>query len=86
MVKRIELSESQLESVIQLRQRRGYSWLRIERETHIPRRVAKREYLRWEQQQAREDLQTARREVAAEEFREHLDALLDLAVEFAILL
>ena len=86
MKKRIELSGDQLEKVVQLRQGKRYSWLRIQKETAIPRRIAKREYLKWEQEQGREYLHTVRREVAAEEFRFHLDTLVELARQFTLIL
>ena len=86
MKKRIELSSDQLGKVVQLRQGKRYSWLRIQKETAIPRRIAKREYLKWEQEQGREYLHTVRREVAVEEFRIHLDTLVELANKLTLLL
>ena len=86
MKKRIELSSDQLEKVVLLRQGKRYSWLRIQKETTIPRRIAKREYLNWEQEQGREYLHTVRREVAAEEFRLHLDTIVELAQQLILIL
>ena len=85
-MKRIELTDEQIETVVQLRQGRRYSWLRIQKETGISRHVAKREYLRWEDNQGKKKLETVRREVAAQEFQRHLDALVETAMQFAALL
>ena len=68
MKKRIRLTSEQLETVVQLRQV-GTSWLGVQKKAGIPRRIAQREYLQWEQSQAREQLQDVRREVAAGEFK-----------------
>ena len=86
MKKRIQLTTEQLDKVIRLRQANGFSWLGIQKETGISRRIAKREYLLWEQNQAREYLQTVRKDAAAEEFKRHLKMLLELAGQFASIL
>ena len=86
MIKRIRLSTQQLDKVVRLRQANGYSWLGIQNKTGISRRIAKREYLLWEQNQAREYLQTVRKDAAAEEFKRHLQMLLELAGQFALIL
>jgi len=51
------------------------SWLQIQRDTGIPRRLAKRAYEEWQRSQPKEELQAARKDVAAEEFRTHLSLL-----------
>ena len=86
MRKRITLSADQLDQVAKLRRGKGYSWLKIEGETGVPRRIAKREYERWESERGREILQTVRREVAADEFKQHLEALLAMAADFGNIL
>ena len=85
MKKRIELTSKQLETVVQLRLV-GTSWLAIQTKAGIPRRIAKREYLRWEHGQAREQLRDVRREVAAGEFKLHLDILAESAHELRLML
>lgn len=85
MKKRIQLTSEQLETIVQLRQV-GTSWLGIQKKGGIPRRIAKREYLQWEQGQAREQLQDVRREVAAGEFKLHLDVLAESANELRLML
>jgi len=70
--------EAELDGVIRLKQS-GVSWLRIERETGIPRRTAKRAYDDWERSKSMEELKMARTSVAAEEFRRHLNDLVEMA-------
>jgi len=77
-MKRKELSDSELDLVIKLRQGSA-SWLGIQNKTGIPRRVAKRVYENWEHSQSLEELKAARRDVAGEEFRKHLRCLTLLA-------
>ena len=83
--KRIEITSEKLEAIVQLRQV-GTSWLGIQKTAGIPRRIAKREYLQWEQGQARQQLQDVRREVAAGEFKLHLDVLAESAHELRLML
>ncbi len=77
-MKRRSLSKEELNRIIYRRQKK-YSWLKIERETGIPRRMAKRAYERWEKTRVSEDLKAARIHVAEGLLREHLDNLLALA-------
>jgi hypothetical protein len=77
-VRRRDLSHEELAKVIRLRQENA-SWLKIQRETGIPRRIAQRAYEQYQRSQAREELKAARKEVAAEEFRMHLNLLTRLA-------
>ena len=70
-MRRRDLSHKELAKVITLRQESA-SWLKIQRETGIPRRIAQRAHEQYLRSQAREELKAARKEVAAEEFRTHL--------------
>ena len=45
-MKKIVLSHNQLEQVLNLREK-GISWVKIEKETGIARRIAKRKYDEW---------------------------------------
>ena len=82
-IKRKELVYEELEKVIRLKQI-GTSWLKIEHETGIPRRAAKRAYEKWERSQSLQELKDARKEVAAVEFRYHIESLKSLAIFLAI--
>ena len=74
-------SEDELDAIVKLRQS-GASWLEIQRETLIPRRTAKLAYEGWERQQSTRELQKVRMEVAADEFRRHIDTLTKFASVF----
>ncbi len=78
MRKRI-LTHDELSQVIKLRQSHA-SWLKIQKETGVPRRSARRAYENWERNQTIEELKIARTNVAAEVFREHLNDLTILAM------
>ena len=78
MRKRI-LTHDELNQVIKLRQSHA-SWLKIQKETGVPRRSARRAYENWERNQTIEELKIARTNVAAEVFRDHLNDLTTLAV------
>jgi len=75
-----QLSDEQINKLIELR-RAGYSWLKIETETGIERRLAKREYNEWLHGETLNELKQARLSVAAEAFNDHLDYLVKLAVK-----
>lgn len=77
-MKRRDLSQDELTQVIRLKQA-GTSWVKIQRETGINRRTAKRVYEEWERSQSRDELKAVRKDVAAEEFRKHLQCLIKLA-------
>jgi len=77
-MRRRDLSHEELAKVIRLRHENA-TWLKIQRETSIPRRIAQRAYEQYERSQAREELKAARKEVAAEEFRTHLGLLTGFA-------
>jgi NTP pyrophosphatase (non-canonical NTP hydrolase) len=72
------VTDQELDQVIKLRQA-GASWLRIQRETGIPRRTAQRAHGEWERTRSSDELKRARTDVAAEEFRDHLNDLTALA-------
>ncbi len=77
-MKKIVLSNSQIQQVINLRDI-GISWVKIEKETGIARRIAKRDYDEWAGKQSQRQLEDARREVVAQEYRMHLDLLSQMA-------
>ncbi len=77
-MKKILLSNSQLPQVINLRDS-GMSWVKIEKEMGIARRIAKREYDEWAGKQSQRQLEDARKEVFAQEYRIHLDLLSQMA-------
>lgn len=77
-----ELSDRELSQIRKLRQN-GASWLKIEKETRVPRRSAKRAYDDWEHSQSLDELKVARSNVAAVLFREHIDAMLKIARHLA---
>jgi hypothetical protein len=70
-------SDEIVQKVITLRTA-GYSWMKIQKEVGIDRRTAKRVYEQWEHNQAKEELKAARQNVAAEEFRNHMQSLVKL--------
>jgi len=72
------ISEDELNSVIKVRES-GASWLRIENETGVPRRLAKKCYEEWERKKSVEELREARIGIAQAEFRNHMDALVGVA-------
>jgi hypothetical protein len=79
-MKQIEVSAEQLERIRILRQgMKATSWLGIEKKTGIPRRAAKRSYEDWQRKQSVAQLQQVRMQVAAEEFRVHMEDLVLLA-------
>jgi hypothetical protein len=81
IMRRKGLSDQELEKVIRLRHA-GTSWLRIQNETGIHRRTAKRAYENWQRNQSSAELKEARKIVAAEAFRKHMDSLITLATSF----
>ena len=77
-MKRGELAPGELDRVIKLKEV-GTSWLKIEHETGISRRTAKRAYEKWKHSQSPEVLREARKDVAAKAFLDHLKSLTTLA-------
>jgi hypothetical protein len=82
MKKRL-LSDNELNQVLRLKQA-GASWLKIQRETGVPRRIAKRAHDDWQRRQSLAELKESRRAVAAEAFREHVDSLIRLGTFLAM--
>ena len=77
-MRRRDLSAEELNQVINLK-RAGSTWVKIQRETGISRRTAKRAYDKWQRSKSLEELKEARKDVAAQAFREHMESLVTLA-------
>jgi len=77
-MRRRDLSDEELTTVINLK-RAGTSWVKIQAETGINRRTAKRAYEKWARSQSLQELKEARKDVAAQVFREHMESLIRLA-------
>lgn len=77
------VSDDELNQIIRLKQS-GASWLMVQDQTGVPRRSAKQAYEDWQRNQSIEELKAARVDVAAEEFRIHVDILLKLADSIAV--
>ena len=78
-MRRREASANELAKIVSLRQNNS-SWLTIEKETSVPRRIAQRAYRDWERSQVRDEFKAARQTVGAEELRNHLASLKKLAL------
>jgi hypothetical protein len=77
------LSDEELNRVLRLKQA-GVSWLKIQHQSGIPRRIAKRAYEDWQRAQSFAELKESRRAVAAEAFREHVESLIKLGTFLAM--
>ncbi len=77
-MRRRDLSDEELTTVVNLK-RAGSSWVKIQRETGINRRTAKRAYEKWHGSQSLQELKGARKDVAAQAFGEHINYLIKLA-------
>jgi hypothetical protein len=77
-MKKIVLLNSQIQQVVELHDK-GISWVKIEKETGIARRIAKRAYDEWIVKQSQRQLEDARKDVVAQEYRIHLDLLSQMA-------
>jgi len=77
------VSDDELNQVIKLKQS-GASWMMIQNQTGVPRRSAQKAYEDWQRSQSIDELKAARVDVAAEEFRKHVDLLLKLADSIAV--
>lgn len=77
-MQKVILSDEQLGQITNLK-RSGKKWTQIQRETGIPRRIAKREYEEWESKQTFDDLKQARTTIVAEAFRDHVESLIKIA-------
>jgi len=75
---RLKMSDEMRDKIVALVQS-GASWSKIQRETGIDRRTAKSSYQKWERNSSVEELQEVRREIAAVEFRTHMDSMVKLA-------
>ena len=64
------MSDEQLTQLINLK-RAGSSWVKIQRETGINRRTAKRAYDKWHRSQNLDVFKEARKDAAAQAFRVH---------------
>jgi len=78
VMKRQGLTANERETVIRLKNS-GISWLKIQHETGINRRTAKRAYEKWQHSKSTDELKRARQDVAARAFSEHIDILIRLA-------
>lgn len=76
------VSDDELNQVIKLKQS-GASWMMIQNQTGVPRRSAQKAYEDWQRSQSIDELKAARVDVAAEEFRKHVDQLINLAESLA---
>ena len=76
-----DLTSEQLDRIVTLRQM-GTSWLKIQHETRIDRRKAKRVYEKWERAKSTDELKEARRDVAAQAFGEHINVLVRFTESF----
>jgi len=77
-MRRRDLSDEELNQIINLK-KAGSSWVKIQRELGINRRTAKRAYDNWVRSQSMEELKEARKDVAAQAFREHMESVIRLA-------
>jgi len=78
-MRRREVSAKELAKIVSLRQN-NFSWLTIEKETGVPRRIAQRAYRDYERTQVGDEFKAARQIVATEELRNHLASLKKLAL------
>lgn len=77
-MKKIEVPDQLLDKIFAMRSA-GYSWVRIEHDTGVPRRAAKREYDDNQGTRANADLKLARQQVASSQFETHMRDLVSLA-------
>lgn len=73
-----KMSDEMRDKIIALVQG-GANWSKIQRETGIDRRTVKNAYQKWERNSSVKELQEVRREIAAVEFRTHMDSMVTLA-------
>lgn len=81
----VEVTSEELAKIIQLREK-NTSWSEIERQTGVPRQIAKRAYLERQLKISREELKAARQTVAAEDLRWHIDCLIKVAKSLVTIL
>ena len=82
MKKRL-LADDEFNQVLKLKQA-GASWLKIQREAGIPRRIAQRAYEDWQRNQTGIELKQSRQTVATEAFREHVTSLVGVGTYLAM--
>ena len=82
MKKRL-LADDEFNQVLKLKQA-GASWLKIQREAGIPRRIAQRAYEDWQRNQTGIELKQSRQTVATEAFREHVTSLIGVGTYLAM--
>ncbi len=82
-MKRREMANQELAQIVQLR-RAGGSWVKIQRETGITRRTAKRAYDKWERSENMEALKGARKDVAVAMFHDHMNDVVRLGAHLVI--
>lgn len=84
-MKRREVTDQELEMIKNLKGRiPPASWSRIERETKVPRQIAKRAYNDWQRLQSLQNMQNIRMQIAGEEFKRHADILEKFALSFVL--
>ena len=76
------VSDDELNQIIKLKQA-GASWLKMQNQTGVPRRSARNAYEDWQRSQSIDELKAARVGVATEEFRKHVDLLINVAESLA---
>jgi len=80
-----EVTDQELQRIINLKDGiRPASWSKIERETKVPRQIAKRVYNDWKRLQSLQNLQNVRMQIAGEEFKRHADILEKFALAFVL--
>lgn len=72
------ISEEELQNIVRL-VKLGASWLKIQTETGIPRRSAKRAYEEYIRSKSADGLKAARQQVASEQFNAHMRDVISLA-------
>ncbi|MFC2042030.1 hypothetical protein ACFLTV_00800 [Chloroflexota bacterium] len=77
-MRRKVLSQDKLSEIIKLKEEGTY-WKDIQETTGVDKRIAKREYKRWQNSLPESELKEIRKQVINDAFREHVDALLGLA-------
>lgn len=84
-MKKREATDEELREIISLKD--GIppaSWAKIQRETKVPRQIAKRFYNDWKRLQSLQNLQNVRMQIAGEEFKRHADTLEKFALAFVL--
>lgn len=85
MPRRRDVKPDELAKIVKLRES-DTNWLQIERDTGVPRQIAKRAFIERELRLSREELKKAREVVAAEDLRWHRDCLIKIAESLVTIL